>query len=340
VKAVIVGAGALGLGFLAERLAADYDLAFVDQHARAEFLGRLAGQQRFTANVCSLRGMRNALTSGTFAVASIDDPGDSSALNRVLAETDLVLTATNKNVLDKVAGAIAPALNARSRKVWVLFCENGLNIAESHRKAFGPQVTLLDTVMSRMCRFETTRNGVYQPLWPGYDTSLVNEDYDFFPLDASLCQGGPFTGAFSLVSPDQFRMWKDIKVYLHNGMQAYVSYHAYLAGAQRYPDTPAGILDDARTVMFNEVIPAITRTHACASREELERYGVSLLTRFVDPYFNDSIERGVRGAADKLAPDERLFTGCAYIRRAGIEPRGYASTIEAAKAIVAEQKPA
>jgi len=39
--------------------------------------------------------------------------------------------------------------------------------------------------------------------------------------------------------------------------------------------------------------------------------------------------------ADKLAPDERLLSGCKYIRRAGIEPRGYAKTIQAAEEILA-----
>jgi hypothetical protein len=85
---------------------------------------------------------------------------------------------------------------------------------------------------------------------------------------------------------------------------------------------------------LDEVVPAITRTYPAAKKEEIERYGLGLLDRFFNPYFNDSIERGIRGIAEKLAPGERLIGGCEYIKRAGIEPRGYSGTIETAKKIL------
>lgn len=85
---------------------------------------------------------------------------------------------------------------------------------------------------------------------------------------------------------------------------------------------------------MDEVVPAIVRTHAVAKREEIERYGLRLLERFFNPHFNDSVERGVRGIEDKLAPGERLLGGCEFIRQAGIEPKGYATTIEAARGIL------
>jgi hypothetical protein len=43
---------------------------------------------------------------------------------------------------------------------------------------------------------------------------------------------------------------------------------------------------------------------------------------------------------EKLAPGERLEAGCAYIRRSGIEPRGYAGTLEAAREILSRRRQA
>jgi mannitol-1-phosphate/altronate dehydrogenase len=339
-RAVIIGAGALGLGCLAERLAGDYDLFLADVGSREDMLHRVEAQQGFTVNLCSPDGIHPKRVAGHFEVAVTDAPDGKTRLDRALRVADLVLTATSRRSLDTVVPVISPALNARDRAAWLLFCENGLHIARAYAADFGPRTVLTDTVMSRMCRFGDSQHGRYQPLWPGYATCLVVEDYSYLPLDVEVCGSGPFSSAFSLIPHAEFILWEDIKLFLHNGMHAFVAYRAYLEGIQRFVETPAWIQQKARSVMLNEVIPAIVHAHACANREQVELYGVQLLERFFNPFFDDTIERGVRGVADKLAPDERLVGGCEYIRRAGIEPRGYAGTIRAGKQILAQQRSA
>jgi mannitol-1-phosphate/altronate dehydrogenase len=334
-KAVIVGAGALGLGFLAERLAGDYALCLADLRANETLLRRVEADQGFELNLCRLDGIYPRRVTGSFTVAFTDDPCQ-EPLDRALAEADLVLTATNVKVLDQVVSRISESLNKRTAKAWLLFCENGRHAA-TYAPKFGDQTVLVDTVMSRMCRFGDHSERDYKPLWSGAITPLVVEDYDYLPLDAGLFPGGPFSSVFSLVSHAEFALWEDIKVFLHNGMHAYVSYRAFLAGVKRFADTPQWIREEAQQVMQDEVIEAIVRTHHHADREQIERYGSNLLGRFFNPYFNDSIERGVRGVEAKLAPGERLEAGCEYIRRAGIEPRGYSGTIDAAREILARQ---
>jgi mannitol-1-phosphate/altronate dehydrogenase len=226
-----------------------------------------------------------------------------------------------------------------------LFCENGLNIARDFAHRFGPRTVLVDTVMSRMCRFDAPHDGAgdtpgdapYRPLWPGGVEALVVEGYGFWPLDAGVCEGGPFSPVFSLVPPEEFRLWEDIKLYMHNGMHAFIAYRAFLEGTRSFAEVSDALREAARETMLAEVVPAIVRTHACARQSELEAYGMALLARFFNPFFADSIERGVRGARDKLAPGERLFSGCEYIRRAGISPDRYARTILAAEAVLAQQ---
>ena len=233
-----------------------------------------------------------------------------------------------------VVRAMAPVLNSRARRVWLLFCENGMNIAARYRQELGAHVVLVDTVMSRMCRFADPEETGHAPLWPGFNQKLVAEAYDAIPLDRAFCGDGPFTSSFELVERADFRMWEDIKLFMHNGLHAFMSYHAFLEGAKRFPDISAPIRAEALRVMHEELVPAIVFHHSQAKSEKIEVYGRQLLERLVNPHFNDSIERGVRGVAEKLAPGERLLGGRDYIKEAGIEPRGYATTIEAAQRIM------
>jgi len=174
-------------------------------------------------------------------------------------------------------------------------------------------------------------------MWPSHEEVLVVEDYEFWPLDASLCEGGPFSSAFSLVPREEFLLWEDIKLYMHNGMHAFVAYQAFLEGTRSFTEVSDALREAARETMLTEIVPAIVRTHSCARPAELDRYGLALLARFFNPFFCDSIERGTRGVRDKLAPDERLFSGCEYIRRAGISPDRYARTIAAAQQVLTRQ---
>jgi mannitol-1-phosphate 5-dehydrogenase len=336
-KAVIIGAGALGLGFLAERLAGVYELHLSDTSAKEGSLCRLEAEQGFTVNLCGLKGVNTRWVSGSFTTSFTDTPDGRVLLNRALQDADIVLTATGRRFLDGVVSTIRPVMNARSRKVWLLFCENGLHLAESHALRFGPHVVLADTVMSRMCRFNEPGDTGFCQLWPDYGKSLIAEDYLFLPLDEEQCgAGGVFDPMFSLIPRAEFALWEDVKFYLHNGMHAFVAYRAFLEGAKRFPEVSASIRREAREVMFTEVIPALLRAHPSARQQEIEKYALELLERFFNPFFNDSIARGVRGIEEKLQPSERLLGGCEYIRRAGIEPRGYVGTIQAAREILSK----
>ncbi len=355
--AVIVGAGALGLGFVAERLAGDYALHICDVSAKQKTLRLLEAEQGFTVNLCGLEGVTRKRVSGSFTVSRTDTADGRLALERALQEADIVLTATGKRFLPAVVSAIRPALNARSRTVWLLFCENGLHLAETHAPGFEKHVVLADTIMSRMCRFGEPVERGFDAMWPrrenlaqesqgqgspgqgSQESRLVVEDYSFLPLDAGQCgREGEFSPVFSLVSHEEFLLRQDMKFYIFNGLHAFVAYRAFLLGVRRFPDVPPEIRSEARESMFAEVIPAILATHPAARREELERYGLDVLSRLFNPFFNDSVERGVRGVEEKLDPAERLLGGREYIRRAGIEPRGFDGTIAAAREVMSRRR--
>ena len=177
----------------------------------------------------------------------------------------------------------------------------------------------------------------FVPMWPNHDVALVVESYDYIPLDSSRCASAHFPSVFSLVSAPEFHCWEHVKLYLFNGVHAFLSYHGFLRAVEFFPDLPNDLLTRAHELICDEVVPAIVKTHPCARPDELERFGNELLTRFTNPYFNDRIERGIRGVAEKLSPNERLVGGCNFIRDAGLTPTEYASTIDAGREILAKQ---
>jgi mannitol-1-phosphate/altronate dehydrogenase len=305
---------------------------------KRELLTKLARQQSYTLNVCRLNGVKQFEVRSSLETVLTDTPEGLAKVREKISAADLVLTCVGKKNLPALCATIASALNG-ARKHWVLLCENGFDLARQHGADLPPQAVLIDTVMSRMCRFaEPDEKDRYAPLWPGTNAALVVEDYAFLPLNGALSHGGPFSSAFSLVSAEEFLMWEHVKLFLHNGLHAFVAYHAHLAGIKRFCDVPAEIRDRAQEVALREVVPALLKTHTCARPEMLKEYAQSLLKRFFNPYLNDSIDRGIRGLEEKLMPGERLMGGCEFIRRAGIEPRGYASTVEAAKKILARRQ--
>ncbi len=135
-RAVIIGAGALGLGFLAERMAEDYELCLADLASRAPFLKRIQDDQGYAVNLCQPAGREVVAVQGSFAAASIGSTAR-GAFAHALRQADLVLTAVGSRALPDVVKIIAPSLNGSGRPVWLLFCENGLDIAARHRAAFG-----------------------------------------------------------------------------------------------------------------------------------------------------------------------------------------------------------
>ena len=333
-RALIIGAGALGLGFLAERMAGDYDISLADVPARLPFLEELARRGGFAVTLCGPQGMTVRQVRGSFRAGAVGGPWFSEALRAA----DLALTAVGTRALPDVVSAVSRELGARRGRMWVLFCENGRSVAARYGKGLTSPVTPVDTVMSRMCRVAEDGETRYAPLWPGSQLRLVVESFAEIPLYGEPCRGGPFSRVFRMLGAADFALEEDMKLFLHNGLHAFVSYHAFLQGAHRFTQVAPPLWEEARRVAEEELVPALLFHHPQAAREALSRRAADLLARFANPWFDDVIRRGVRGAAEKLAPGERLLGGVDYIREAGIEPRGYARTVEAAFRIAALQE--
>lgn len=330
-RALLMGTGALSLGFLGHRLAPFYELHFADLSEKTELLQRLDREKSYLLNICTLEGIVAERVEGALS-ASV---AGSKAFLDFLDQADIVLTAVGVRNLPNAVEQIAPALNRARARRFVLFCENGLHIARTNRASFSGSIVLVDTVMSRMCRTASADETNYRPLFEDWGHAVVAEEYCEIPLDRSLCPPEVFLQPFRLVSPERFRAWEDIKLFAHNGIHAFIAYHAHLAGVASFSDVPAEIRERARQCLLGEVCPALLKAHPVLDRQWLVGYCEELLQRIYSRTFHDSIARGVRGIRDKLAPGERILGGIDFIRGQGIEPRLYAATKDAALAILA-----
>jgi len=334
-RVVIIGTGALALGFLGERLAPGYEITFIDKNIKASFLEELQNQQQYNLNICYRDGIESVSVQGRFNVINLDQDKEKNNFYKVLTEADLIFTTVGNQNLPIVISQIVPILNAQPRENHILLCENGRNLAQTYQKYFKAS-KVVDTVMSRMCRFASHGESGYMPLWKDLPDRLVVESYDFLQLNEAVCLTNQFSPVFTLVEPEIFATWEDIKFFAHNGAHAFIAYHAFLDGIKYFSDVDQILKEKAEKMMFNETIPALHRAHPHFPHRELRDYGENLLERIYNPFFHDSIERGIRGILEKLKPNERLVSGLRFIHHQGIKPVHFASAILAGYKIVSK----
>lgn len=336
-KAVIIGTGALSLGFLGERLTPDYEITFVDKGFKALLLKELQGQQQYILNICHFDGIELFTVQGQFNTFNLDQDNEKNDFYEALTEADLIFTAVGNQNLPGIISEIASILNSQLRENYILICENGRNLAQTYQKYF-KKSKVFDTVMSRMCRFAALEEKNYISLLKSLPDKLVVESYDYLPLNHGACSPERFSPVFTLIEPEIFATWEDIKFFAHNGIHAFIAYHAFLKGYKYFSDVDQKLKEKAEKTMFNEIIPALHRAHPHFPFRELNEYGENLLERIYNPFFHDSIERGIRGILEKLKPNERLVSGLRFIYHQGIKPVHFASAILAGYKIASKLK--
>lgn len=327
-KVVIIGSGALSLGFLGERLSTDYEITFADKAVKSLVLKSIKNEKQYCLNVCHLDRIEMATIKGHFEALNIDNDIEKNKFTQAIKEADLIFTAVGNRNLPAVISQITPIVNEKTNKCYILLCENGHDLAKIYQKNFQESI-VVDTVMSRMCRFAESGESGYLPFCGSYPDKLVVESYKFIPFNQKIFSSGHFSNVFTPVEPDIFNAWDDIKFYAHNGIHAFVAYHAFLERTRYFSDVNPKLKDKTTEMLFQEICPALHRAHPNFQYPDLEEYAVNLLKRIFNPYFHDSVDRGIRGVIEKLKPNERLISGLRFIYDHGFIPTQYASTIRA-----------
>ena len=341
-NAVVLGAGALGLGFLGPELTPRCHITYLDIPAKADLLNHLRDAGRYTFNETGL-SMRAIEVSGVGGLC-MDTPADAPRVAEALDRADLVITAVGEPNLPKVAPVLAQVALRRTpeRPLRILCAENGVDIAHNLGAAIevaaqqdlGALLLVGDTVMGRMCKIVTDPAPPIRPVAPGLSWAVVAEPYFGIPVQAHAVAGlSGLPPAVRPQAPEVFSASEDVKMLSHNGLHAVISCLGYLRGRQYFDELreDAEIMELARRLLVQEAGAALLRKHRGAlDRNEYLNYSDWILRRVTCPVLHDPIERGVRGIMRKLQPWERLVYSVRTVSRQGIEPAAFATGLAAA----------
>ena len=343
---VVLGAGALGLGFLGPELSPTYRIAYVDIPQKGELLDYLRAEGKYVFNQTG-PSSQVVEVRGVTAISSDDESAVAGALDR----TELVFTAVGEPNLPKVAPALAGAACERGPEspLRILCCENGVDIAQKltydiERRlggALGGRAIVADTVMGRMCRIAPAGEEGLAPVGPQFDWAVAAEPFFGMPVEEKALEGLETPcETFLPVAGPAFHALEDVKMMAHNGLHAVLGFLGALRGREYFYELSGepDLMRMAHVFLTDEVGRCLLRKHGQAlGRNYYLNYASDILRRVTCPGFRDSIARGTRGAMRKLEPWERMVYGVRSVAQQGIQPQVYATGL-AAGVIVARRQ--
>lgn len=315
-KAVIIGPGRIGCGFVGELLSAsDYELVLV---ARSQpLVSHFNRVGRYRVRLTSTTGRRDIVVRGVSAVWS----GDVEAAADVIAEADLVATAVGPNNLQAIAPLIAAGLARRTRPVNVLAFENLMN-AGPRLRGFARDLLPGRSLDEHGFSGAVVVRAVAQRLGqPAADTPLLflgDMPEEFIVHGPALRH--PIPSLRGMVAVDNYGAWILRKLYVFSAGHATT---AYLGALKGYHYIHTAIRDPQ---IRSAVIAAMRegqRGLAAYFGEEFvggEQQIRDILARFENSSLNDPIARVGRDPRRKLGANERLVGAARLAQRSGVLP--------------------
>ena len=324
-KAVVLGPGRIGCGFVGQLLhASGYDLVFVGRGPVVDHLSRLG---RYRVRLTDGRNVRDLEVDGVRALHTTD----AEAVTRAIADADLVAVSVGPRNLAAVAPLLAAGLGRRSSPVNVIAFENCTDPGGCLRDAVvrcAPAVRdgghgFSGALVSRIV---TRRMGV-----PASEAPLVflgDSPSSFVVHGPSLC--APLPRVEGLRAVDDFTAQMTKKLYTFGAGHAAA---AYLGALKGYRYIHSAIRD-------REIRAAVLAAMEEGQRGLTVRYGPEvagdraeldeIVSRFENAALDDPVSRVGRDPLRKLGPEDRLVGAARLAAQAGVWPRRLALVAAAA----------
>lgn len=334
-RAVQFGAGNIGRGLVGYVLRRSrYVVTFVD--IVGDLVRQLNSLGRYPVRVITPGGARLETVDGVRALHS----ADVVAVERAVAEADLVTTAVGPGVLPAVAGPIRQGLGRHAPDpVNVIACENLAGNSTRLRALVGrdgawtvpPWTGFPDCVVDRIV------TGSTDPKTPLAVT--VEESFEFLVARSAWVGEPPRIEGLALV--DDIEPYRVRKLWLVNGLHAAA---AYLGRRRGYRFIDEAMQDrEVRRIVEGaaaEAAAALRHRYPMFTSDELAGYARRSLDRFGNAALRDPIGRVARDPLRKLGPDERLCGPARTAVEAGLPARHLAAAIAAALRYRAPDDPA
>ena len=333
-KAIIIGAGRIGRGFVTELLSKnDVLLSFFDYNK--DLVLQMNQNRKYTIHVLG-NPSKNSEISG-YQAFSIDDE---EALVKEWASAEFIFTAVGGKNLRTVAALIAKAysrvcdLNA-IKKINIVTCENWIEPAKELKE------TILSHLSSEKQRLFKSYVGVSESVIMASGVSappnetVTNpadtwvQDFWYLPIDKSQIIGEiPKWEYFSFI--DGFGDLLQQKLYTNNTSVALIAYLGYLKGHMYVADAANDSeIEPILDLAYQEINQALIKGLNIDETSQL-----TFSKRAKEKYQNrDIIDVLVRIARDpirKLSPADRLIGPAKLALHAGIKPYAISLAIAAA----------
>jgi mannitol-1-phosphate 5-dehydrogenase len=346
---VVFGAGAIGLGLLGDILSkSNYEIKFVDVNER--IISALHAYRSYQFNIVGPKP--RAIT-----VMHVDGLtyADKGVIKKAIADSEVVFTATGEDALSSIACVLAEGLIERTKR-WrplnVVCCENlhdSATLLKDHvmRRLgeFGSdidackvaeEVGFANTIVDKMCKSETHQTvSSYEPITKGLDATIeVEQEGELTISQAALTEPEMKLVGVKYLDSTRFEAERNKKTFAHNGGHALLAYFGALKGHDyiRESGMDAGIKSVFYRAIANEIGKALVRKYpSYFGSEQFGEYVNNIFFRMVDPYFSDTIERGMRSSIRKIGGhDARLTRAAKFSIEQGIIPYNFCLIIAAA----------
>lgn len=322
---VMFGAGCVGRGFLGQIFAeSGYAITFVE--IDVPLMDTLNARHGYTLRLVE----GDWAGEMTIPVARVLYSQANEVLVQALAETRLVTTAVGTRSLPDVAPIIAAGIVRRAERgvdapLNVLICENMpdasatframvmAHVPPAHHAFAETRVGFVDVVIGRTIPRPT-------PEMRARDCGFIIADtYKQLPVNRPRFVG-PLPEIVGLLPTDNFQVYIDRKLYLHNCGHAILG---YLGVRRGHEFTHVAVQDaEIRRVLegaFAEVKVGFEVVHGLDGGE-LDTYIAYLLTNFANHALADRLVRLARDPLRKLGPTDRLVGAARLAERAGVTP--------------------
>ncbi len=325
-KAIIIGAGRIGRGFIAELMTLnDVDITFFD--INQEFVDEMNRANRYTVH--ALGNANHDVIVENVRAYSFDSLDDFA---RIWDEADYIFTACGGKNLRSIGERIGEAYKLRdpstSKISNIVTCENWISpvedltagimhgLTESDYSRFLEHIGVSESVI--LC------TGTGSP--DGRQTNPVDtwvQDLRYLPINKDLIKG-PLPDWKYVEFVSEFGNLLTQKIYTNNTSVATVSYLGYLKGIKHVADAANDpqilpILDQ----LYTEINAVLIHGLGIDSESQL-KFSKAAKAKYTDYAIVDQVTRIARDPIRKLGPDDRFIGPMTIALKANIVPEAMA----------------
>ena len=293
-KAVIIGAGQTGRGFVAPILNENnYSITFLDENT--SLINKLQNEKKYTIHYFG--NIKPSEEIANFEALSIND---GEALQRLI-DSDVVITSVFSGHLVELIPYLKKAGNKRQKPLVIICCENGVNVKKPLIDAH------LNAIITEGIIFCTT-------LKPHKDSlDLMSEAIDAIPIDGNV--PGLELEINRMPQENNFAQLIQRKIYTYNFMSALIAYLGWYKHYEIYAEAAADEEISSIIEGVKSTVSSVIANEYGISYEEQLAFTQRAIDKFKNKEIFDTIYRNARQSKRKLGENERLLSPLKFAQK-------------------------